>query len=208
MFKAILTLGFVAVASAYERDLQGNIAIAGGRNITTTCSRTTTETCSAFAGYCCAAMTRNGTAASTNTTIGVCVPADFHTQTFIVSGTSWNFNCQLPATATALAATTPACNTTTPCANTTTQCCAPRTQTLGGAAGSRAAGSICIAKTNSGVQYLANWNVATYGPFTATGDVTATCPSDIIVDAGDTSFAAAIKVTAVMVLALVAGMFF
>jgi len=52
--------------------------------------------------------------------------------------------------------------------------------------------------------------VATYGPLIATGDVNATCPAEIIIvdKVEDTSFAAAIKVTAVMVLALVAGMFF
>lgn len=83
----------------------------------------------------------------------------------------------------------------------------------GGAEDFNDAGSICIAKSNSGDQYLANWNVPTYGSMIAAGGVEAECPT-VIIDEDedeeemDSSFAAAIKVTAVMVLALVAGMFF
>ena len=206
MFKSatvLLALGFAAV-SAFERDLQGVLA-AAPTNYTTTCNRGTTETCSQ-AGYCCSAVTRNGAAASTNATLGLCVPAEFHTQTFNVSGTVWGFNCAVPATSTNLATALGSCNATNPCANETVQCCAPRTWSIAGAAGSRAASSSCIAKTNSGNQYWAYWNVAAIGSINATGVVTATCP---VPDGGDdTSFGAYIKVSAMMVLALVAGMFF
>lgn len=208
MYKAtlLLALGF-AVASAYERDLQA-ITSATAQNITTTCNRGTTETCTAVAGYCCAAVTKAGAAANANSTLGTCVPAEFHAQTFNVSGVVWGFNCAVPATATTLATSLGSCNTTNPCANTTTQCCAPRTWTVGGAAGSKAAASSCIAKTNSGVQYWANYNV-TAMTLVAVGQVSAVCPTDAGTGSTDTgSFAAAIKVTAVMVLALVAGMFF
>ena len=207
MYKAtlLLALGF-AVASAFDRDLQGTLATAGV-NITTTCNRGTTETCTATAGYCCAAVTKAGVAANSNATLGVCVPAEFHTQSFNVSGTVWGFNCAVPATATTLATSLGSCNTTNPCTNTTTQCCAPRSWTVAGVAGSKTAMSSCIAKTNSGIQYWANWNVSAQGNLTATAQVSATCPSDNN-GGSDGSFAAAIKVTAAMVLALVAGMFF
>jgi hypothetical protein len=205
MFKTatILALGF-AVAAAFERDLQGQIASVS-TNFTTACSRTTTETCTA-AGYCCASVTRNGTAASTNTTAGLCVPAEFHTQTFNVSNTLWGFNCQLAATANTVIATQTACNDTNPCSNTTTQCCAPRQWTVGGVAGSGAARSACIARTNEGAQYWASWNVATIGSINTQGQVIATCPA--VVQEETTSFGAYIKVSAMMVLALIAGMFF
>ena len=208
MFKTatILALGFaVASVSAFERDLQGQVVTNGGFNITTTCIRGTTESCSANPGYCCAGVTKNGTAANTNTTLGVCAPAEFHTQSFVVAGTTWAFNCALPATATTLATTLGSCNTTSPCGNTTTQCCAPRTWTVGGVAGSAAAKSSCISMANSGVQYLANWNVTAQGSLIAAAQVSAVCPSS---DSGSGSFGAYIKVSAMMVLALVAGMFF
>jgi hypothetical protein len=207
MYKAtlLLALGF-AVASAFERDLQGALA-SSGLNITTTCNRGTTETCTANAGYCCAAVTKAGAAANTNATLGVCVPAEFHTHSFNVSGTVWGFNCAVPATATTLATSIGSCNSTNPCSNTTTQCCATRSWTVAGVAGSKAAATSCIAKTNSGIQYWANWNVTTMGPLAATAQVSAVCPTEETTG-GDGSFAAAIKVTAVMVLALVAGMFF
>jgi hypothetical protein len=205
MFKiATLALGF-AVASAYERDLQGTLA-ASATNYTTTCNRGAAETCSQ-AGYCCAALTKAGAAASTNATLGVCVPAELHTQTFNVSGTVWGFNCAVPATATNLIKTFSACNATTACANTTTQCCAPRSWTVGGVAGSGAASSTCIAKTNSGVQYWGNYNVTATGSFIAAAQVSAVCPTDNS-GSDDGSFGAYIKVSAMMVLALVAGMFF
>jgi hypothetical protein len=207
MYKAtlLLALGF-AVASAYERDLQGALATSA-INITATCNRGTTETCSATPGYCCAAVTRNTTAVNTNATLGTCVPAEFHTQTFNLSGTTWTFNCAVPATSTTLVSGLVSCNSTNPCANTTTQCCSTRSWTVAGVAGSKAATTNCITKTNSGVQYWANWNVTTQGPLIATAQVSSVCPADPV--EGETgSFAAAIKVTAVMVLALVAGMFF
>ncbi|TNV77626.1 hypothetical protein FGO68_gene13963 [Halteria grandinella] len=117
----LLALGFAAASAFlqdFQRDLQGTIT---PTNFTTTCNRVATETCTG--GYCCAAVTRNGTAVNTNATLGTCVPAEFHTQAFNVSGS-----------------------------------------------------------------------------------ISATCPAEET--GGDGSFAAAIKVTAVMVLALVAGMFF
>lgn len=207
MYKAtlLLALGFAA-ASAFERDLQGQLA-STGVNITATCNRGTTETCTANAGFCCAAVTRNSTAVNTNATLGTCVPAEFHTQTFNLSGTTWTFNCAVPATSTTLVSGLGMCNSTNPCSNTTTQCCAPRTWTVAGVAGSKAETSSCIAKTNSGIQYWANWNITTQGPLIATAQVSAVCPTEGTTG-GDESFAAAIKVTAVMVLALVAGMFF
>lgn len=206
MYKAtlLLALGFAA-ASAFERDLQGQL-ITAGVNFNTTCNRGTTETCSNNAGFCCAAVTRNSTAVNTNATLGTCVPAEFHTQTFNLSGTTWTFNCAVPATSTTLVSGLGSCNSTNPCSNTSTQCCAPRTWTVAGVAGSKAAASSCIAKTNSGIQYWANWNITTQGPLIATAQVSAVCPTEET--PADESFAAAIKVTAVMVLALVAGMFF
>ena len=210
MFKTVvLALGF-AVASAYERNLQGTLA-AAATNFTTTCNRGTTETCGANAGYCCAAVTRNGTAVSTNATLGTCVPAEFHTQTFSVSGTNWTFNCAVPATATNLQNTFIGCNATPACPNTTFHCCAPRAWTVGGAAGSRAAQTACIARTNSGIQYWGNYNISAQSLVGVVGQVTATCPAEggnggSGSDAG--SFGAYIKVSAMMVLALVAGMFF
>jgi len=207
MYKAtlLLALGFAA-ASAFERDLQGQVATTF--NITNTCTRGTTETCTANPGYCCAAVTRNTTAVNTTATIGTCVPAEFHLQTFNLSGTTWGFNCSVAATSTTLVSGLGSCNSTNPCSNTTTQCCAPRTWTVGGVAGSKAAASSCIARTNSGIQYWANWNIATQGPLINTAQVSAVCPIEETTTGGDESFAAAIKVTAVMVLALVAGMFF
>ncbi len=202
MFKiVVLALGFAA-ASAFERDLQGTLA-ASALNITTTCTRGTTETCST-AGYCCASVTKAGVAQANNT----CVPAEFHTQTFNVSGTVWSFNCQLPATSTNLVNGLAACNSTVACANTTTQCCSTRSWTMGGAAGSRAASTSCIAKANSGIQYWANYNLtAIVGSLAGTAQVSAVCPADPVPE-GDGSFGAYIKVSAMMVLALVAGMFF
>lgn len=208
MFKTatILALGFaVASVSAFERDLQGQLVTNGGFNITTTCVKGTTESCSATPGYCCATVTKNSVNPSTNTTLGVCAPAEFHTQTFNVSGTVWGFNCNLPATATTLTTTLGSCNTTSPCGNTTTQCCAPRTWTVGGVAGTGPSKSSCISIANSGVQYLANWNVTAQGSLIAQAQVSAVCPSS---DSGSGSFGAYIKVSAMMVLALVAGMFF
>lgn len=211
MFKTatILALGFaVASVSAFERDLQGLLVTNGGFNITTTCNRGTTETCAtAYPGFCCAAVTRNGTAVNTNATLGVCAPAEFHTQTFNLSNTIWTFNCAVPATSTGLATTLGSCNSTNPCSNTTTQCCAPRTWTVAGVAGNGAARSSCIAKTNSGIQYLGNWNVTAQGPLVAAAQVSAVCPAEDTT-ADDTSFGAYIKVSAMMILALVAGMFF
>lgn len=212
MFKAtILAIGF-AVATAYERDLQGTLVTNGGYNITTTCVRGTSETCTAYPDYCCAAVTKNG-AAVTTTTAGTCVPASFHTQTFNVSGTVWGFNCAVAATVSAQAATLTACSDAAPCANNETQCCAPRNWTMNGNLGSKAVTSYCIAKSNAGIQYWANWNIAAQGSLVATGQVAAECPVIVVpvtntTTTDDGSFAAAIKVTGLMVFALIAGMFF
>lgn len=202
-FTALLALGFAAVSANFLtedfRFLQSNVTTV---TIGATCNRGSAESCGT--GYCCSAVTRNGTAVTgTNTTVGICAPAEFNAQAFNLVGgnTNYTFSCFYNTTVTNLTASQVACSSANPCANTTTQCCAPRITTLGGVAGNATTRSTCIASNLYGTQLSAN---LTAGSINQVALITANCP---VVDT-TTSFGAYIKASAMMVVALIAAMFF
>lgn len=206
MYKlTLLALGFAAASANFLtedfRFLQSNV---NTTTISTTCSKGTAEVCGT--NFCCSSVTRNGTAVTgTNATVGICAPAEFHTQNFVNVGgnTNYTFTCFYPTTNTNLVASQTACSSASPCnnTNTTTFCCAPRSWTLGGVSGSSASRSACIASNLYGTQLSTN---LTAGAINNVALITATCP---VVDT-TTSFGAYIKASAMLVVALVAAMFF
>lgn len=209
MYKiALIALGFAAASANFLsedlRILQSNGVVM--QNVTTTCARSG-ESCSTLgSGFCCSVVTRNGTNifGATNTTSGVCAPAEFHGQQFInVNGnTNYTFACSNTTTSTALLTTQTTCSDATPCANTTTHCCAPRQWTLGGVSGNATARSACLPRESSGNRFWAN---VTAQSINSVALVSAQCPA--LVDT-TTSFGAYMKASAMLVVALVAAMFF
>lgn len=201
MFKSVLLIALgVAAASAnfLSVDFERYLQVTSATTVNSTCTRNTTgETC-ATAGYCCATYSRNGF----NHANSVCLPAEFHQQTFNnVSGFNYTVSCNFANTTSTIRAAQVACNDTTLCA-TGSKCCA-RSWTLGTVAGNSASRSFCVAG-NTGDYVWASLNVTN---LTAEARVTSTCPADTTVG-GEGSFGAYVKTSAMMLVALIAAAFF
>lgn len=143
----------------------------------------------------------------TDTKLGACVPAETHNDQVTVGANKYVFTCKYPATATTYTGTLTACSASSPCKDTTTQCCATRTVSYLNTAGTPTTQS-CIDKTKAGKQIWASYT----GANNLNGEifVDAQCPA-APVNGGSTgtgSFGAYIKTSAMMLVALVAAMFF
>ena len=211
MFKSatLLAIGLACVSAQFLSFEDRLLQAVSSTNVTTTCARSSTESCT-VSGYCCAGITKNGSAPLANAT-GLCIPAEFNGLSFVnVSNTNYTVTCAVAATATNATSTLTASNCST-CSSNTSMCCGSRSYNLGGVSVSSSVSS-CITNTQGAqtVAWASYYAGSTFGAINA--QVIGTCPvpatSNSTGNSTTGSFGAYIKVSAMLVVALVAAVFF